>query len=72
MAEIILTEEQTRVVAAALTPVQVLDSKGNVLGTIPPLWTEDEIRKAKRILAETKTWYTTEQALGRLHSGGEK
>ena len=39
MLEIVLTDDQARVVTSALKPVQVRDRKGNVLGTIAPAWT---------------------------------
>jgi hypothetical protein len=68
MFEIVLTDEQARVVSSALKPVQVRDRKGNVLGTITPAWTEADVAEAKRILATNKTWYTTEQVLSHLRS----
>jgi hypothetical protein len=72
MPEIILTEEQVQVVASALAPVQVRDSKGNVLGTLAPLWTEEDIAQARRALDENQTWCTTDQVLAHLRSLGEK
>lgn len=48
MPEITLTEDQARVVAAALQPVQVRDPAGQVIAVIPPLWTEEEIREIDR------------------------
>jgi hypothetical protein len=66
MVHIVLNDEQARVVASALQPVQVRDSQGNVLGILPPIWTEEDIVEAKRILASSEPWYTTEQVLAHL------
>ena len=68
MLEIVLTDEQAKVVATALKPVQVRDPKGNVLGCINPIWTEEDIAEAKRALASDEPWYTTEQVLAYLRS----
>jgi hypothetical protein len=68
MVQIVLTEEQLKVVASALQPIQVCDGKGNVLGSLPPIWTEEDIAEAKRILAANQTWHTTEQVLAHLRS----
>ena len=72
MPEIVLTEEQARVVTTALKPICVKDSKGNVLGTIAPIWNEEDIAEAKRALKERQAWYTTEEVLDYLRSLGEK
>jgi hypothetical protein len=68
MAHIILNDEQARVVASALHAVQVRDGKGNVLGYIPPIWTEEDIAEAKRRLASEEPRYTTAQVLEHLRS----
>jgi hypothetical protein len=68
MPHIVLNDEQAKIVATALRPVQVRDSKGNVLGQIPPIWTEEDIADAKRRLASNEPWYTTAEVLARLHS----
>jgi len=68
MPHIVLNEEQAKVVATALQPVQVQDAKGNHLGTIPPIWTEEDIAEAKRALESKGPWYTTEQVLAHLRS----
>jgi hypothetical protein len=68
MIEIVLTDEQAKVVAGALQPVQVRDGRGNLLGTIAPRWTEQDIKEAKESLATNTTWYTTEQVLAHLRS----
>ncbi len=72
MTHIVLNEEQARIVASALQPVQVRDGKGNVLGVIPPVWTAEDIADAKRRLASNEPHYTTEQVLDYLRSLEEK
>jgi hypothetical protein len=68
MPEIVLTEEQAKVVLSSLKPILVKDSKGNFLGTLPPIWTEEDVAEAKRRLATETTWYTTEQVMAHLRS----
>lgn len=68
MNQIVLTDEQVRAVAVALKPVPVVDSRGNILGTFSPIWTEEDIAEAKRILASGGPWHTTEQVLAHLRS----
>ena len=68
MAHIVLNEDQTRIVASAGQPVEVRDPKGNVLGVIAPIWTEEDLAEAKRILASDQPWHTTEQVLAHLRS----
>ena len=41
MAEIMLTEEQTKKVAESFGTVTVLDAKGNVMGRFDPEWTPE-------------------------------
>lgn len=72
MPHIVLSDDQARVVATSLHPVQVRDAKGNLLGTIPPIWTEEDIAEAKRALASNGPWYTTEQVLAHLRSLEQK
>jgi hypothetical protein len=68
MPHIVLSEEQAKVVASALQPIQVRDAKGTVLGVIPSIWTDEDIAEAKRRLASNGPWYTTEQVLAHLRS----
>jgi hypothetical protein len=68
MNQLVLTDEQAKVVATALKPVSVVDSRGNVLGTIDPLWTEADVAEAKRRLASDEARYTTAQVLEHLRS----
>lgn len=68
MPEIVLTDEQEKVVAGTLKPLQVRDAKGNVLGHFNPIWTEEDIAEAKRRLASDEPRYTTAQVLEYLRS----
>lgn len=68
MQQIILTDEQANVVALAHKPIAVYDGKGRLLGTIAPIWTEDDIAEAKRRLASPGPWYTGEQVQARLRA----
>ena len=68
MLEIVLTDEQAKAVASALKPVPVRDSRGNVLGCIAPIWTEEDLADAKRRLASDEPRYTTAQVLEHLRA----
>jgi hypothetical protein len=72
MPHIILTDEQAKIVASALQPVQVKDAKGNILGSIPPIWTEEDIAEAKQRLTSDEPRYTTAQVLEYLRSLEQK
>src|SRR5260370_35053355 len=51
MPDLILSEEQARIILQAAKPVTVRDSKGTLLGSVSPFWTEADIAEAKRRLA---------------------
>ncbi len=68
MLQIVLTDEQAKVIASALKPVQVRDGQDNVLGWITPIWTEEDVAEAKQILASDQPWFTTEQVLAKLRA----
>jgi hypothetical protein len=46
-----LPDEQAKVVAVSLKPLAVCDGNGRVLGTIAPIWTEEDVADAERRLA---------------------
>jgi hypothetical protein len=61
MAQIVLTEEQARLVDGAGS-VEVRDNQGRVLGHVEPLGiSAEEIAEMKRRAATSKEWYTGEQ-----------
>jgi hypothetical protein len=73
MPEIVLTQEQTDVVAQTHDAVRVRDPKGNILGYLePPDFTTEEIAEAKRALASNQPRYTTAQVLEYLRSLEQK
>jgi hypothetical protein len=68
MVQLVLTDEQAKVVSAAFQPIQVCDSQGRIIGHIKPVWTEEDIKEALRIRETETEWHTTEQVLARLKS----
>ena len=67
MLEIVLTDEQAKIVTSALKPVQVKDGKDHVLGWFTPIWTDEDVARAKQILASNGPWFTTKEVLEKLH-----
>jgi len=64
-----MTADQTQTVHDALDPIEVVDAKGNFLGTLAPIWTREEIALAKQILADpTMEWYTFDEVMAHLRS----
>jgi hypothetical protein len=61
MTQVFLTPEQAQVVAHALEPIQLCDPKGNVLATIQPEATAEEIAEAKRRITSPGPWYSGDQ-----------
>jgi hypothetical protein len=68
MAQLILTEEQARVVAGAQEPVQLCDPQGNIVATLKPAFTAEDIAEAKRRLAVNGPRYTSEQVQEHLRA----
>ncbi len=68
MTQLILNDEQARILSQALEPVELLDNKGNVLRTVPPIWTAEDIAEAKRRIASGQPGLTTAQVLAQLRS----
>jgi hypothetical protein len=68
MLQIVLTDEQAKVVASSRQPVQVCDARGNILGHIEPMWTEADIAEAERRLKSDERRYTTSEVLEFLGS----
>jgi hypothetical protein len=66
MAELILTDEQAKVVARAEGPVTVRDATGKYLGQMEPELTPAKIAELKRQAASPGPWYTSEQVHARL------
>lgn len=68
MPELILTEDQAKIVTQALGPVTVRDATGNVLGHIEPKLTPEMIAELKRRAASPGPRYTGEQVQARLRA----
>ena len=66
MPEVILTEEQAKVVAEALGSVTVRDAKGTLLGHIELELTREMIAELKRKAASPGPFFTGEQVQSRL------
>jgi len=61
MTQIILTPEQARMYHQAKEPVQVCDSQGKVLGTLPPDFSAEFIAELKRRAREPGRRFSSEQ-----------
>jgi len=68
MPQIILTQEQADLAAKSLEPVQLCDPVGNIIASIAPVWTMEDIAEAKRALASPGPWYTGAQVQARLRA----
>jgi hypothetical protein len=68
MPELILTEEQAKIVAQAFGPVTVRDPKGTILGHVEPKLTPEMIAELKRRARSPGPWYTGEQVQARLRA----
>ncbi|HTU17228.1 MAG TPA: hypothetical protein VMG10_04140 [Gemmataceae bacterium] len=69
MQQIILTDEQMKVLAEAQRQVEVRDSDGRLVGYLQFVgFTQAEIEEAKRRLASDEPRYTTAQVLAHLRS----
>ncbi len=66
MQDIILTDEQVKIVTEALGPVVVRDAKGNVVGHIEPKLTPEMIAELKRRARAPGPRYTGQQVQARL------
>ena len=61
MTRIVLTEEQARIWKQSHEEVEMCDSTGTILKTLPPLCTEEEFLKAKAIAAKNRPRYSGKQ-----------
>ncbi len=68
MPEIVLTEDQAKIVAEAFGPVKIRDTRGNVLGQFEPELTPEMIAELKRRAASPGPWYTGAQVQSRLQA----
>ena len=68
MKEVILSEEQAKIVSEAFGPVTVRDANGNVLGHIDPPLTPQMIAELKRRAKSPGPRYTGAQVQARLQA----
>ena len=69
MPQIILNDEQMKVLAEAKRQIEVRDSDGRLVGYLQFVgFTQAEIEEAKRRLASDEPRYTTAQVLAHLRS----
>ena len=69
MPELILTDEQARLVAQARDRLPVRDGKGNLVGHLEPFdLSPEEIARLKRRAASPGPWFTGEQVQSRLRA----
>jgi hypothetical protein len=58
MTQIVLTPDQVKLYNQAREPVQVCDTQGRVLGTLPPEYSAEFIAELKRRAQEPGPWYS--------------
>jgi len=68
MGELILTEEQAKIIAAACGPVSVRDQQGNLVGCLEPTLTPELIAELKRRAASPGPFFTGTQVQSRLRA----
>jgi hypothetical protein len=68
MTQIILSEEQARIVSEARELVEILNPRGDVLARIEPPQLLEEIAEAKRRLASAQPRYSAQQVHARLQA----
>jgi hypothetical protein len=68
MTQLILTEEQARIVAQAPGGVEVCDPWGNVMGRLTPPYSAADIAEARRRLASDQPRYSADQVRARLEA----
>ncbi len=68
MSEIVLTEEQAKIITAGSEQVILRDANGQLLGYVARSFTRKEIEEAERDLESDQPRYTTKEVLDRLRS----
>lgn len=71
MTQIVLTADQLKAYQQAKEPVQVCDTQGKVLGTLPPDYSAEFIAELKRRAREPGRRYTSEQVTNYLKTLGD-
>ncbi len=68
MSQIIVDDEQAKLIAQSKEPVQVRDRSGRVLGYVSHGFTEEDIAEARRLAESSEPRYTTKEVLDYLRS----
>jgi len=63
MIKIVLNDEQAKAVEDSFGAIELLDSRGRLVGHVARSTTPDDIAAAKARLSSTGPWYTTAQVL---------
>jgi hypothetical protein len=66
MTELLLTEEQSKLLEAIQQPIPVRDAAGNVIGYFEPCFSAELVAELKRRGASQGPWYTGQQIQNRL------
>ena len=75
MTEIVVDDEQAKIIVAAMSVVAIRDRSGQLLGHVsraastrhvPSGFTDEDVEEARRDLASNQPRYTTQQVLERL------
>ena len=72
MPQIVLDDDAVRTLAAAREAVEIRDRKGQILGYLPPLCTEEDIAICMQRLASDAPRYTTDEVREHLRSLEQK
>jgi hypothetical protein len=72
MSQIVLDEQQAKILTQADEQVEIRDPAGHLLGYASPITTAADIAEARRALASPGPRYTTEQVLQYLESLNRK
>jgi len=68
MTQIILTQEQAKLLLHSSEPVELCDPKGHVLASVPPLAEAEFIRLAKQRSKSQGPWFSTAEVLAHFES----
>ncbi len=71
MNQIILSPEQAKLYHQATAPVQICDTTGKVLGTLPPDYSAEFIAELKRRARQPGLRYTSEQVTRHMQALAE-
>jgi hypothetical protein len=72
MVQLVLSDEQAKIIDEARGNVTVCDSRGRYLGHLCPADSPEEIAEAKRRLGTDQRRYTTAEVLSHLSSVGAR